>query len=133
MVQKITLHMDSDHRFKLSNDRSMTDLNPKELLLYATAVCAGGTITNLLKEHISSVGVMEITIEGTLTTPTLVAESRYSHFNVIYRIECNTLKDQIVISRAVNLSHDKYCGMIQMLRRIAPLTHETSIVATGNS
>ena len=133
MVQKITLHMDSDHHFKLSDNRSITDLNPKELLLYATAVCAGGTIINLLKEHISSIGDMEITIEGTLTTPTLVAESRYSHFNVIYRIECNTLKDQVVISRAVNLSHDKYCGMIQMLRRIAPLTHETSIVATGNS
>ena len=76
---------------------------------------------------------MEISIEGTLTTPTVVAESRYSHFNIIYRIECNTLKDQVIISRAVNLAHDKYCGMIQMLRRIAPLTHETSIVATGNS
>lgn len=133
MIQKITLRMDSDHRFSLADGRSTTDLNPKELLLYATANCAGQTIVGLLKEHIATVGVMEITIEGTLTTPTIVAESRFSHFNVVYRVECNTLKDQVIISRAINLTHDKYCGMIQMLRRIAPLTHETSIVATGNS
>ncbi len=133
MTQKITLRMGSDHRFTLSDNRSITDLNPKELLLYATAECAGHTIIGLLKEHIVSVSVMEISMEGTLTTPTVVAESRYSHFNVVYRIECNTLKDQVVISRAINLTHDKYCGMLQMLRRIAPLTHETSIVATGNS
>lgn len=133
MIQKITLRMDSNLRFIPTDERSLGELNPKELLLYATADCAGQTIVGLLKEHIISVGSMEISIEGTLTTPTVVAESRYSHFNIIYRIECNTLKDQVIISRAVNLAHDKYCGMIQMLRRIAPLTHETSIVATGNS
>lgn len=133
MTQKITLLMDSNHHFALSDNRSINELNSKELLLYATANCVGGTIVGLLKEHITSIGVMEITIEGTLTTPTLVTESRFSHFDIVYRIECNTLKDQIIISRAVNLAHDKYCGMIQMLRRIAPLMHETSIVATGNS
>lgn len=133
MTQKITLRMDSDHRLTLSDNRNITDLNPKELLLYATAECAGHTIVGLLKEHIVSVSVMEISVEGTLTTPTVVAQSRYSHFNVVYRIECNTLKDQVVISRAINLTHDKYCGMIDMLRHIAPLTHETSIVTTGNS
>jgi putative redox protein len=57
----------------------------------------------------------------------------YSHFNITYRAECTTTKDQIVISRAINLAHDKYCGMIQMLRRIAPLSHDTSIVTVGNS
>jgi putative redox protein len=133
MIQKITLTMDSDHRFTLSNNLTIAELTPKELLLYATALCAAETLRSLLKEHMSSVGAMEITMEGSLTTPTPQPESRYSHFNIVYRIECNTLKEQIIIGRAVNLTHDKYCGMIEMLRHIAPLTHETSIVTTAES
>lgn len=133
MTQKITLQMNGEHRFTLTDNRNIGDLNPKELLLYATADCAGRTILGLLKEHVSSVSLLEISVEGTLTTPTVVAESKYSHFNIIYRAECLTTKDQIVVSRAINLTHDKYCGMVQMLRRIAPLSHETSIVTVGNS
>ena len=133
MTQKITLQMDGDHHFAMTDNRTMESLNPKELLLYATADCAGQTILSLLKEHSSSLASLEVSIEGTLTTPTVVAESKYSHFSITYRAECLTMKDQIIISRAINLAHDKYCGMIQMLRRIAPLSHDISIVAVGNS
>jgi putative redox protein len=133
MTQKITLQMDGDHHFAMTKNRKIESLNPKELLLYATADCAGQTILSMLKEHSSSLVALEVSIEGTLTTPTVVAESMYSHFNITYRAECTTTKDQIVISRAINLAHDKYCGMIQMLRRIAPLSHDTSIVTVGNS
>lgn len=133
MIQKITLQMNGERHFVMTDNRTIESLNPKELLLYATADCAGQTILSLLKEHTSSLVMLEITVEGTLTTPTVVAESKYAHFNVIYRAECFTMKDQIVISRAINLAHDKYCGMVQMLRRIAPLSHDTSIVTVGNS
>lgn len=133
MTQKITLRKNGERRFEMGDNRNINDLNPKELLLYATANCAGLTILGLLKEHVSSVTMLEISVEGTLTTPTVVAESKYSHFNIIYRAECLTMKDQLVASRAINLAHDKYCGMVQMLRRIAPLSHETSIVTVGES
>lgn len=131
MIQKITLHMASDHRFALNDARTLESLNPKEMLLYATADCAGRTIIGLLKEHADDLTKLEITLEGTLSTATVVAESKYNNFNIVYSAECRTLKEQIVISRAINLAHDKYCGMLQMLRRIAPLSHETSILTTG--
>ena len=102
------------------------------MLLYAAADCAGRTILGLLKEHSQEMLSMEITMEGTLSTPVLQAESRYTSFNIIYNIECHTLKNQIIISRAVNLAHDKYCGLLQMLRKIAPLSHELSIVAVDD-
>ena len=86
----------------------------------------------LLKERASSLKNLELTIEGTLSTPTVVAESRFTSFNIIYRAECQTLKDETTISRAINLAHDKYCGLLQMLRKIAPLSHEVSIVATND-
>ena len=133
MIQKITLHMTSDHRFALNDARPLESLNPKEMLLYATVDCAGRTIVGLLKEHADSLMKLEITLEGTLSTATVVAESKYNNFNIVYSAECRSLKEQIVISRAINLAHDKYCGMLQMLRRIAPLSHETSIVTTGET
>lgn len=123
--------MTSDHRFALNDARTLESLNPKEMLLYATADCAGRTIIGLLKEHADDLTKLEITLEGTLSTATVVAESKYNNFNIVYSAECSTLKEQIVISRAINLAHDKYCGMLQMLRRIAPLSHETSILTTG--
>ncbi len=130
MTQKITLRMNPDHSFSMSDGRSLESLNPKEMLLYASLDCLARTITGLLKERISTVKSMELSLEGRLSTPTVVAESTYAHFNVVYNIECHTLKEQLDISRAVNLAHDKYCGMLQMLRKIAPLSEETSIVAT---
>ena len=130
MIQKVTLRLNDDRNFELIGALTLDELNPKELLLYATAKCAGLTIVSLLKEHISEVKLMEITLEGRLSTPTVVAESRYTHLNKIYRAEGQTLKEQMVVSRAVNLAHDKYCGMVQMIRHIAPLSREISIVAT---
>lgn len=133
MIEKITIQMNDDHTFSLLNGGSSSSLNPKALLLYATAECAGLTIVGLLKEHISAVKLLEISIEGRLSTDSLVAESQFTHLNIIYRAECNTLKDQMVISRAINLAHDKYCGMLQMVRHIAPLSHEISVVTTGDT
>ncbi len=130
MIVKITLHMDSKHSFELTDGRTLEGLNPKEMLLYATADCAGRTIVSLLKEHVVSIIDLFISVEGTLNTPTVVAESRYTHLNIIYNATCHTLKEQIVISRAVSLAHDKYCGLVQMMRKVAPLSHETAIVTT---
>lgn len=130
MTQKISLRMNPDHTFTMIDGRSLESLNPKEMLLYASLDCLARTLSGLLKERIATVKNMELSLEGRLTTPAVVAESQYAHFNVIYNIECHTLKEQMDISRAVNLAHDKYCGMLQMLRKIAPLSEETSIVAT---
>lgn len=130
MTQKITLRMNADHTFTMADGRKLESLNPKEMLLYASLDCLSRTINGLLKERIATVKSMELSLEGRLTTPAVVAESQYAHFNVIYNIECHTLKEEMDISRAINLAHDKYCGMLQMLRKIAPLSKEVSIVAT---
>lgn len=130
MVQKIVIAMNGDQRFALVNGAPITELNPKELLLFAAADCAGRTVVSLLNGHVASLLRLELTMEGKLSTPTLVAESRFVSFNLVYNAECRTLKDQMVISRAIGLAHDKYCGLLQMLRKIAPVTHEVSIVTT---
>lgn len=131
MTQKITLQMTPDHHFTLSDGRNIEALNPKETLLYASLDCLAHTIMSLLKERTHSLKALELSLEGTLSTPTVVAESTYTRFHVTYRAECHTTAEESVISRAINLANEKYCGMLQMLRKIAPLTHEISIVATN--
>ena len=130
MTQKITLQMTPDHHFSLSDGRNLEALNPKEMLLYASLDCLSRTITVILKERMKTLKNLELSLEGTLSTPSIVAESTYTHFHTTYRAECHTLKEQLDISHAINLAHDKYCGMLAMLRKIAPMTHETSIVTT---
>ena len=49
---------------------------------------------------------------------------------MVYNVECGTEDDQAKVSRAIDLTHEKYCGMVQMLRRIAPVSHEIAVVST---
>ena len=123
---RYTAGHDANGKAIYKNVLGKTQAEVKEKLKRA----AGRTIVGLLKEHIADAQLLELSVEGSLSTPTVVAESRFTHFNIIYRAECKTLKEQIVISRAINLAHDKYCGMLQMIRQIAPMSHETSIVTT---
>lgn len=130
MTQNVTVRMTREGKFELAGHAKLSELNPKQMLLFAAADCAGRTVISLLKEKRSAVKNFEIEMHGTLNTPTLVAESRYASFDVVYNIECRTLKEQIDISRAINLTHDKYCGMMQMLKLIAPVAHQIAITAT---
>ena len=41
-----------------------------------------------------------------------------------------TPKEQECGGRAVTLAQEKYCGTVDMLRKIAPVAHEISIVST---
>ena len=101
--------------------KKIDQMNPKELLLYSAAYCAALTLKGILdKEHIAP----------KLDTETVTAKSIYTAFNILYRIECSNISEHTKIGRAVNLTTEKYCGTLQMLRRIAPLSQEVSIVST---
>lgn len=121
--------MESNGNFSPS-PKKVEQMNPKELMLYATAHCAALTIKGILdKEHIHPKW-MEIEVSGELDTEQIMAQSTYRSFNILYRVECTHLEEQSKIARALKLTTEKYCGLLQMLRRIAPLSHEISIVST---
>ena len=89
----------------------------------------GGSADDLNKEKITP-KTLEITVEGILDTPTLQPGSHFRSFNVIYNLECDTIEEQSIVGRAVTLAQEKYCGTVDMLRKIAPVAHEISIVST---
>lgn len=130
MIEKVTLEMNDKSGFDLRGDTKCRDLSPKALLLFAGAKCAGLTALNIMqKERVNPVR-FEISMSGELSTDTVQSESVFRSFNVVYNIECARYDEQSKVSRAVNLAHEKYCGTVQMLGRIAPVSHEIAIVST---
>ena len=68
--------------------------------------------------------------DGDLSAETVQSESVYRSFHVVYNVECSSEDDQAKVGRALELTHEKYCGMVQMLRRIAPVSREIAVVST---
>ena len=130
MVEKVTLCMNDDSQFEVKNGTACDRLNPKELLLCAAAKCAAMTALGIMDKENVTPKKFEITVSGTLSTETLKAESVFTDFMVAYNAEARSQEEHVKISRALTLTHDKYCGMVKMLNRIAPVSHEIAIVTT---
>ncbi len=130
MIEKVTVEMTEDSKFRAIDGPACTEMNPKELLLYAAAQCAGHTALMMMQKMHLVPKRLEITYSGELNTETLQAESLFRSFHTIYNVECGAGSDQEKASRAIEMTHEKYCGLTQMLRKIAPVSHETAIVST---
>ena len=129
MQQSISIHTVENGHFVLAEPYEIHKLNPKELLLYSTALCAGLTLKSIAeKERVKLVSV-EIKMEGKLDTEKVEGRSQFISFNISYNIECKHIDDQTKVSHAVQLTTDKYCGGLNMLRKIAPVSHSVSIVS----
>ena len=131
MIEKITLHLDDANRFVPNEPIDCNDLNPKAMLLYAGAKCAGLTLLHILEKERIRPRRIEIHMSGELTTERVEAGSEFRSFNTIYNLEVSSERDQARVGRAVNLAHEKYCGTIRMLGKIAPVTHEVAAVNTA--
>ncbi len=130
MIEKVTLQLSGTGDLVTEANRSCQQMNPKELLLYAGAKCAGMTILHIMqKEHLKPMR-LEITLSGDLSTDTPQSQSVFRSFHVVYNVACGEGNEQAKASRAIRLAHDKYCGMMQMLRAIAHVTDEIAIVST---
>ena len=116
--------------FTLCEPQKLEALNPKELLLYAAAQCAGKTLHAILEKERIKPKSIEIAMSGLLDTDTLEGRSRFKSLNIRYDIECCSISEQTKVGHAVTLTTEKYCGNLAMLRHAAPLSHEVSIVST---
>lgn len=131
MIEKVTLQMTDDGRNFLSADGTPCDeINPKAMMLFAGAKCAGFTVLMIMKQSRVTAKHLEISVSGELTTDTLKAESEFRSFHYVYNIECDNEADQIKLRNAADLAHTKYCGLARMFEKIAPVTHEIAVVAT---
>lgn len=95
-------------------------LRPKALMLSALAGCSGIDIASLFKKMRVDVSTFTIDVEAELTDE---HPMYYHKVWVTFNFYGNNL-DKKKIEKAVNLSVDKYCGVMEMFRQFAKVETE---------
>jgi putative redox protein len=99
-------------------------VRPKAMMLSALAGCAGMDISMLLKKMRAEVAHFEIDVTGELTD---VDPKYYHKVHVVFKFLGTDFKTS-KIEKAVQLSVDKYCGVMEMFRQFADVTVATEYV-----
>ena len=102
---------------------------PMEMLLLGTGACSAYDVVSILKKSRQDISDCEVEISAKRAeTEPKVFTSIHFHF----KVSGNDLKDKQV-SRAINLSADKYCSASIMLGATATITHDYEILEVGGS
>ena len=110
MIQQVTIQMTSARTYVLEGNKKCDQLNPKELMLLAGVTCAGMTAMAIMEKERVSPTRFELSISGELDTETVQSSSVFKSFRIVYNVQCECENDQMKVSRAINLAHDKHCG-----------------------
>jgi len=100
-------------------------LRPKKMMLTSLAGCSAMDVASLLKKMRAEVADFKIEVIANLTDehPKL-----YDKVHVIYRFYGSDFKKD-KIEKAVNLSVERYCGVMEMFRKFAEVTTEVLYIA----
>jgi putative redox protein len=93
-------------------------VRPKALMLTSLAGCTGMDVVSLLKKMRAEVNNIEIDVIGKLTDE---HPKFYKKVHLEYRFYANDFKKD-KIEKAVYLSADRYCGVMEMFRKFAKVT-----------
>ena len=95
-------------------------LRPKALILSSLAGCSGLDVVSLLKKMRAEVNDFKMVVHGELTEE----HPKYYHKVVIeYHFYGSDLQED-KINKAVKLSVDQYCGVMEMFRQFAKVSTE---------
>ncbi|CAL2092420.1 OsmC/Ohr family protein [Tenacibaculum sp. 190524A02b] len=92
-------------------------LRPKALMLSSLAGCSGLDVVSLLKKMRITVDDFKMNATGELTDE----HPKYYHTVTLNYHFTGTDLDEDKITKAVNLSIEKYCGVMEMFRKFATI------------
>jgi len=98
---------------------------PKQLLITALTGCSGMDVVSILKKMRVEYDSfdMEVETEASEEHPKV-----YTKIHVIYKFSGKKLfEDKDKFEKAIDLSHERYCGVSAMLSEAADLTHELQL------
>ena len=116
-----------EHRIIIDADEAVGGKNrgprPKPLTLASLGGCTGMDVISILRKMRVEPEKFTVSVEGQLTDE----HPKYYHaIHIIYSFKGKDLPlDKI--QKAVDLSQDRYCGVSELLRKGAELTHEIRI------
>ncbi len=117
----------NDFKIKLDAEERVGGKNggprPKPLTLVSLGGCTGMDVISILAKMRVVPDAFDVQISGELTEE----HPKYYHkIHIVYKFKGNDLPMD-KLEKAVTLSQDRYCGVSEMLRRAATLTHEIVI------
>lgn len=95
-------------------------LRPKAMMLTSLAGCSAMDVASLLKKMRAEVDDFKIEVVANLTEE---HPKYYDKVHVIYRFYGTDFKKD-KIEKAINLSVERYCGVMEMFRKFADVTTE---------
>ena len=99
------------------NGGNNSGLGPKAMMLSALAGCSGLDVVSLLKKMRTEVDDFKIEITGELTDE---HPKYYNKVSIDYHFFGKNLNED-KITKAVDLSVKKYCGVLEMFRQFAEI------------
>jgi putative redox protein len=90
-------------------------LGPKAMMLSSLAGCSGLDVVSILAKMKTEIDDFKMEVEGLLTDE----HPKYYHTVTVDYHFYGTNLDESKINKAVNLSVEKYCGVMEMFRKFA--------------
>ena len=92
---------------------------PKILMLVALAGCTAMDVISILKKMRVEPNNFDVKVEGEQSEEQPI---HYTSMHIIYEFWGKDLPEDI-IEKAINLSHERYCGVSAVYRKAMPVTH----------
>jgi putative redox protein len=93
---------------------------PKSLMLVALAGCTGMDVVSILKKMRIEFDDFRLVVDGNITEQ---HPKHFDHIHIKYILKGKEIPEEKV-KTAINLSQDKYCGVIYNLKKAMEITWE---------
>ncbi len=119
---------DNDHSIRLdttiANGSINSGMSPKQLLLASLCGCSGMDVVDILTKMRIPFSKIEIEAEAeqTDTQPKV-----FKDISMLYKADVQAA-DIDKLNRAVELSHEKYCGVSAMLKKHCAITYTVELI-----
>lgn len=128
MINTVKTTWKGDNQFESTNrggellmaDGDEKGYGPKSLMLSSLTGCSGLDVVSLLKKMRAEVDEFTMDVEAHLTEE---HPKFYNKVKVTYNFYGSDMKKD-KIEKAVNLSVDKYCGVMEMFKQFAEVSTE---------
>lgn len=119
---------DSGHTVRIdtnAEDGSMNSgMNPKKMLLASLSACSGMDVAHILKLKRVAFSKLEIEAEAEQTKE---HPKVFKFVNMVYRVDAKP-EDLDKVQKAVDVSHEKYCGISAMLAKHCKINYTVELV-----
>jgi putative redox protein len=108
-----------------ADEENGVGMKPSELLLISVASCTAYDVANILRKKRKEPRRLRVDVEAEQAKESPWA---FTHIHLHYVVSGENITERDV-TKAIDLSHEKYCSVSATLRKAVELTHDFELVA----